>query len=406
MTTETVSVLASVSKTFIGAALMTLYDQGRFALDDPINDHLPFEVVHPDFDDVDITFRMLLTHQSGLIDGDADLEYEGDPEITLEDFVRGRFLPDGDYYSEDHYGEEPGTEFEYTNDGIALMGYLVEAISGTSFEAYSQQSLFEPLGMTATSWFLSGVDGQVVARPHEPDGTSFVTLPHPGFGDFPAGQLRSSAAQVARFLQMFQDDGSFGGRQVLESETAAAMLTVADEGAGGERGAVGLVWFRSDRGGRTSWEHDGSIFGYTTHAAMLTEEDVNVVLLSNGEARNDDDVGVELEPMLNVLLEYGATRRSTSLEDASSVGVVLEGVAPNPVASDATVRFHLGRPADAAVEVFDALGRRVAVLANGPFAVGSHQVAWSTARLSSGAYVVRLRAGGTVATRAVSVVTR
>jgi hypothetical protein len=110
--------------------------------------------------------------------------------------------------------------------------------------------------------------------------------------------------------------------------------------------------------------------------------------------------------MLNVLLEYGATQGSTALEDAPSLGLVLEGVTPNPVGSDGTVRFHLGGPGDATVEVFDALGRRVAVVAEGPFAAGDHQVSWSTAGLSGGTYVVRLRVGDTTATRTVSVMTR
>ena len=64
------------------------------------------------------------------------------------------------------YHRAPGTFAEYSNIGVTLMGYLVEVLSGQSFDAFCQDNIFEPLGLTDTAWFLSGVDVSRLASPH------------------------------------------------------------------------------------------------------------------------------------------------------------------------------------------------------------------------------------------------
>lgn len=132
--------MASISKVVTATALVQLYDDGLFILDEKINGHLPFDVNIPNHSQ-DITFRMLLTHTSGIADGSAlDSQYynEVDSPVDLGDFLESYLVPGGTNYnaSENFHDFSPGSDHEYSNVGSALIGHLVEEISGMSFNAY------------------------------------------------------------------------------------------------------------------------------------------------------------------------------------------------------------------------------------------------------------------------------
>ena len=143
------------------AAILQLRDEGRFALDDPINFYLPFAVVHPRYPNLPITYRHLLTHTGGLNDGDAyDASYAcGDPTVSLGRWIEGYFTPGGIYYDADQnfLDQPPGERYSYSNVGYGLLGYLVESISGQSLAEYTRLRLFEPLGMDSSGWYLDAV---------------------------------------------------------------------------------------------------------------------------------------------------------------------------------------------------------------------------------------------------------
>ena len=93
----------------------------------------------------------------------------------------------------------------------------------------------------------------------------------------------------------------------------------------------------------------------------------------------------------------------TPAEGGPGEAVRLGAPAPNPTRAGAEVPFELGAAGPARLDVFDALGRRVATLADGPHAAGRHRAAWAPGRLAAGVYVVRLEAAGTVRTRTLTV---
>jgi len=170
VTDDTLFMLGSVSKTVTAAAILQLWEQGRFGLDDDINDYLPFRVVNPHFPDVPITFRMLLTHSSSIQDNSwmclgSHMYSDGDSPISLRDFVEGRLVPGGAYYASSYMVAPPGTVFDYSNVGFTLLGYLVESISGIPFDAYTRQNIFDPLGMDSTGWHLADLGSASIAMP-------------------------------------------------------------------------------------------------------------------------------------------------------------------------------------------------------------------------------------------------
>ena len=140
VTDSTLFMLASVSKTVTGLALLQLWESGRFGLDDDINDYLPTPIVNPHFPDSAITFRMLLTHTSSLKDNWSVMfstYVQGDTPIPLDQYVAAYFLPGGYYYSADGNFNSfaPGRGWQYCNHGFVLIGYLVQVISGMPFAA-------------------------------------------------------------------------------------------------------------------------------------------------------------------------------------------------------------------------------------------------------------------------------
>jgi CubicO group peptidase (beta-lactamase class C family) len=288
VTDSTLFMLASVSKTVTGAAVMQLWEEGRFGLDDDINDYLPFDVIHPWHPDSIITFRMLLTHTSGINDNWTVLTSVyclGDSPIPLGQFLEDYLTPGGAYYdAEANFNPwAPGTASDYCNVAVALAGYLVEAISGTPFDEYCEDSLFTPLGMDETAWFLADLDTSNVAMPYYWDGSTFVPYGHYGYPDYPDGRLRSSTAELSRFLIAMLQGGQIDGVRILDSTTVDTMTTVQIPG-----GSIGVIWFRQWVGVLNDWiwTHTGGDLGVSTKASFCPADDENwaFITLTNGES--------------------------------------------------------------------------------------------------------------------------
>ena len=287
--------LASISKTITATALVQLYDQGLFSLDDDINNHLPFTVAIPNQAKA-ITFRMLLTHTSGIADGNAldDQYYFGeDSPIALKDFLRNYLSTAGNLYdaADNFYNFSPGTQSEYSNVGNALIGLLVEEISNQEFNAYCKQHIFSPLGMESTFWRLDEAlaSENTVVRPYEWKNGGHSPLDHYTFTDYPNGGLRSTALDLSKFLTAFANNGVANGYQLLKSATVQEMLSLQIPALDSE---TGLHFFKLNAT-YNLWGHDGGEQGVSTIMAINPDTQVGVVLLANLEDVDLDTILIE-----------------------------------------------------------------------------------------------------------------
>ena len=276
--------LASVSKTITGVAMMQLYEDGLFDLDDPINDYLPFDVIHPDFPSVDITFHMLLTHSSGINDNyDIIQLHIGDSPNPLGEWLEDYLTPGGQYYDPDNnFDQEPGTSRDYSNVGVGLVGYLVEVISGIPFDEYCEINIFEPLEMDETSWFLENLNINNIAVPYIWDGNDYVPQPHWGRDFYPASTLRTSVLQLSNFHMMMLNKGEYNSEQILEESTVDYMWSPQLQ----FYPTQGIIWYQLHLYGRTLWMHDGNLPGLWTQISYYPESDTGVIVLTNGENYN------------------------------------------------------------------------------------------------------------------------
>ncbi|MFL2995491.1 MAG: serine hydrolase [Candidatus Neomarinimicrobiota bacterium] len=278
-------ILSSASKTITAAALMHLFEQNLFLLDDDIDNYLPFDINHPVYPEIPITFKMLLSHTSGIEDNWNYMPfYDGDSPLDLGYYLNQYFSPLGEFYDTNLNFTEyaPGTGFSYSNIGAALVGLLVEEISNQSFNEYCIENIFEPLGMSDAYWFLSEIENlNEVALPHQlADGStdSLVVLENYGYSDYPAGQLRTTSNNLAKFMSSFINNGVYNGVEILSPETIELMKTIHYPNVAYDQG---LIWYYKTLNERTLFGHGGSDKGSLTEMFISFSDNIGVVLLSN-----------------------------------------------------------------------------------------------------------------------------
>jgi CubicO group peptidase (beta-lactamase class C family) len=295
---ETLFKIGSVSKTVTATALMQLYEQDYFELYDPINDYLPFDVIHPMHPTKDITFHNLLTHSSGIADNWNYLfHFVGDAPIPFQFFLEEYLVPDGEYYDEinNFHTWEPGSNWAYTNIGVALVGFLVEFISQESFTEYCENHLFDLLDMDESGWYLRDLNTSNIAMPYHWNGNEHEPYGHIGWVDVPAGDLRTSPSQLVNFLTMYIQNGSYNSKEILNSETVDLILSPQlpfNED-------LGLIWWKSIIDGRTVWGHGGSDYGARAQMHFEPKTKIGVVVFINGES--------SIHQIVNNLFDYAET---------------------------------------------------------------------------------------------------
>jgi CubicO group peptidase (beta-lactamase class C family) len=286
VTPQTPFMLASISKTFTGTAMMQAIEAGAFALETPVNDLLNFEVDNPRVEGESIEVQHLVTHTSGIRDNwsvwdDFNLYSEGDSPISLDSFLRNYLLPEGAYYDEEanFVDRLPGQQWTYGNVASALAGHLVEAGTGMALDDHSDKAIFEPLGMTNSGWHLEDHDVASVAVPYTRSGTSLVPVSHYGYPDYPDGQLRASVADLGRYAAALLSGGQLDGDFILSTESVNRLFspplnTYPDQG---------VFWFKSEMRGHTAWGHSGGDLGVQTDLKIFPEAGFAFALLINSD---------------------------------------------------------------------------------------------------------------------------
>ncbi len=324
MTPDTIQNIGSVSKTFAATAAMQLFEAGRLKLDDHVNRHLDFVVEHPVHPSTPITIRHLLTHQSSIEDGPAYAQAYAcsDPVLSLEEWLRAYLLPSGRFYDAQRNFHEwaPGRRFSYNNVAYGLLGHVVERLSGMSFEDYCQKKIFQPFGMTETSWYLRGIDRTRHSIPYswvsggKVRGPTWGGLPPSVVGDpdaatrvnddyaancfynhpnVPDGFLRTSVHQLVRYAQAYLGKTGRGDSSLLRADTIASMF---QQISGDEGHVFGLCWNASRHPGRALlWGHGGSDPGINSNLRLRFEDGVAAVVLMNGNIGRPSGIPAPLE---------------------------------------------------------------------------------------------------------------
>jgi len=304
VTPDTVFVIASITKTITGTAVMLLVEQGKLNLDADINTYLPFSVRSPVFPDKPISLRQLLSHTAGLSDdafnsfGEPSSQFffpDGVPKLSLADFCKGLLSVDGANYSAASFtGKAPGTACQYCNLGLSLAGYIVERTAGQSLNDFCKAHIFNRLGMKRTSFRVQDFQPKEMAMPYD---ETLKPIGHYVESDYPDGNLRSTVNDLSRFLRAFMNGGSLNGARFLEASSVEEMKKIQYPSIEGAQGQA-LAWDYSPAGSYGGLlGHYGAYYGTLTAMRYSPATNTGMIVFMN---QYHEDLS-EIEPFLQLI---------------------------------------------------------------------------------------------------------
>ncbi len=278
MQTNNIFRIGSITKQFTAIAILQLMEQGKLNLPDEITRFIPGYPVQGST----ITIEHLLTHTSGIRDF-----------TSIKDSVqriKTDFTPAGmiSFFQNQPMRFTPGTRYEYSNSNYFLLGYIIEKITGKTYQQYLEDNFFQPLGMTSSFY---GNDAKIIKnraagytkteKDMENAGTISMTQP------FAAGAILSTVEDLFKWQQAVQSYKLVKKESLERAFTRYKLVT-------GKEINYGYGWrFGFIQQSPSIW-HGGLINGFMTMAMYLPIEDVYVVILSNCDCNSPEKVTAKL----------------------------------------------------------------------------------------------------------------
>lgn len=309
MTPDTLFWIASMTKPVTGVAILMLQDEGKLNVADPVAKYLPefANLKTLSGKPANLTITQILTHTSGLGEAGGDAARQAK---TLADLVPLWLAAPMQF--------EPGAKWQYCQSGINAAGLIVEVVSGMTFDTFLQQRLFDPLGMTNTTFYPTSEQRArlVTAYAKNRDTGSLESVPpRPEFGprDRPPqgnGGLYSTAPDYARFCQMLLNGGSLEGRRYL---SAAALKFLSTP----QTGELPTGFFQNE-----TYGNRGTNYGWGIGTCVLRTPHEGVAeVLSPGSYGHGGAWGTQawIDPVKGVAYVLMVQRANFSNSDASDV---------------------------------------------------------------------------------------
>ena len=302
----------SISKLFTWTAVMQLVERGKLDLDRDVNEYLDFKI--PEKFGKPITLRHLMTHTAGFEEQIKDLiNEEGAPMATLRQHLVShmpqRIFP-------------PGTTPAYSNYGASLAGYIVERVSGRSFNDYVAENIFQPLGMSRST-FAQPLPAEL--KPFMSGGYRLGSDRPKGFeiiAEAPAGALATTASDIARFMVAHLQRGRFENTQILRPETAAQMHA-RQFGLSPALNGMCLGFYEETRNGHRIIGHGGDTIYFHSDLHLMPETGLGFFVSYNSAGKGEIDPRTALwEHFLDRYFPYTppeANKLATADSDARTV---------------------------------------------------------------------------------------
>lgn len=272
--------IGSITKTFTAALLADMVTRGEMALDDPVQKYLPDGVTMPTWPGREITLTDLATHHSGLPRMPDNFE-PADPANPYADYTAARLY---DFLNTHELRREPGSEYEYSNLAVGLLGHVIERATGKSYEALVRERILDPLGMNTTGITLEGELSEWMTKGH--NGMGDVVPYWDAMALVGAGGIRSNAEDMLKYLAAQMGPPESPIERAMRATHQPRMELDDSE-------FQGLAWGIRDLGTRRLLAHGGGTAGYSTFVGFDPDLEVGVVMLTN-TGDFDDDLGSDL----------------------------------------------------------------------------------------------------------------
>jgi CubicO group peptidase (beta-lactamase class C family) len=269
---ETKFRLGSITKQFTAACILLLEERGKLKTDDPVKKYMPDAPAAWD----KITIYNLLTHTSGIPNFTSFPDYhasEATPTTPEKLVARFRDKP---------LDFQPGEKWSYSNSGYVLLGYLLEKISGQSYQTFVEENIFKPLGMHDSGYdsnsaiILHRASGYSPS-PNGPENAGYIDMSIP----LSAGALYSTTHDL-----LLWEQGLFGGKLLSPASLQKMTTPFKDDYA------CGLMVHTVD--GHKKIEHGGGIEGFNTELAYYPDDKLTMIVLANLNGGAPGDIAAKL----------------------------------------------------------------------------------------------------------------
>ena len=291
-TQNTIQGVASISKTLIGVALMKAVEDKMLTLDDEINAILPFQVTNPNYPKIPITLRQLATHTSSILDdGNYDKAYifsekldankfspawekyikiyNKNKSMPMEDFLNKVFT---EWKTEKNFSsEKPGTSYEYSNIGAALLAYCIELKTGKNYKNLTEDLILKPLKMNNSGWNYQDLNQENHITYYNED---YNPVPNYQIITYPDGGLFTTASDLTIYMQEIIK-GHQGEGKLLKPLSYTKMM---ENQIPRLEPANGIIW---DLSFPCCIGHGGNDFGIASLAYFNPKTGIGKILLTN-----------------------------------------------------------------------------------------------------------------------------
>lgn len=264
LTSENIFQIGSMTKQFTAISVLILEEKGKLNVNDPVSKYI---YDYPMGDK--ITLHHLLTHTSGIKDFTKmkslwDIRQK---EMTPKMIV--------DFFKNEPIDFLPGEKFDYNNSGYVLLGYIIEIVSGESYESFVQKNIFDKAGMTK-SFYAS--DRKIIpkrAYGYQNKESGYVNKTQISFSiPFSSGSLMSTVNDMLKW------QNALNKNLLVNSKTTEKAFTKYKLN-NGEKLNYGYGWHLKDMNNTQTRQHGGSIFGFKSMGVYIPSEDIYVIGLSN-----------------------------------------------------------------------------------------------------------------------------
>ncbi|QNK64676.1 beta-lactamase family protein [Pedobacter sp. PAMC26386] len=283
--------VASISKTFTATAIMQLSEKGKIDINKPLVTYLPYFKMNDERYRV-ITIKQMLNHTSGMPDV---VDYEWEKAVSDEGAAERytRSLADQKMIS------NPGVEYHYSNIAYDVLGDLIAKVSGTPFEKYVKENILNPLEMYEGSFYYPEVKKNLRTTPHKGKPPVVSSIYPYNRIHAPSSTLNTNVLELSHWAIANIYEGKYKDKQIILPATYAAMVTPTFSAYPDLNISMGLSWFIRPYKGFVNYTHDGGDLGYRSILTVIPEKKLGVVILSNTEEIQIQEVH---DKILDILL--------------------------------------------------------------------------------------------------------
>lgn len=295
---ETLFRIGSISKTVTAVAVMQLVEQGKISLNTPVQTIIPeIAINNPWQEETPIKVLHLLEHTAGFDDNHFKEFVVSGKDMSTKDAL--------DYHPHTRVARyEPGQFMSYANVDPTLLAYMVEKLSGMRFEDYVKQNIFEPLGMSNSSYFLSDRVKRHIATGYVNANDKLIATEYEFIKDRASGAINSNAADISKFQQMLINKGGYLDKHLLKQSTIERMAITESTLAAkaGFQDGYSKYLITQHSAGEKWLGHSGEMIGFLSAMWHSTSRDVGYMFVTNISGNSAYDANREINDIVRAFI--------------------------------------------------------------------------------------------------------